>query len=196
MVGGGRRGQPVLMVHLTRDELEAGLDEIRGSPRDDGSVALIVSRPAVDERVLLDEATLDTTVGLVGDTWRERGSSSTDDGSANPLAQLTLMNVRAASLIAAGDERRPLAGDQLYVDLDLGPANLPPGTRLAVGDAVIEVSDKPHTGCKKFAERFGQEAVRFVNSPAGRELNLRGINTKVIVGGTVRIGDAVRKVSA
>jgi hypothetical protein len=181
------------MEHLTRDELEAGLDEIRQSPEDGGSVALIVSRPAVDERVLLDEATLDTTIGLVGDTWRERGSSSTDDGSAHPLAQLTLMNVRAARLIAAGDERRPLAGDQLYVDLDLGPANLPPGTRLALGDAVIEVTDKPHTGCKKFAARFGQQAVRFVNSPAGRELNLRGINTKVIVGGTVRIGDAVRK---
>jgi len=181
------------MEHLTRDELEAGLDEIRRSPDDDGSIALIVSRPAVDERVILDEATLDTAVGLVGDTWSERGSTSTDDGSANPLAQLTLMNVRAAKLIAGGDERRPLAGDQLYVDLDLGPANLPPGTRLALGAAVIEVTDKPHTGCKKFAERFGQEAVRFVNSPAGRELNLRGINTKVLVRGTVRVGDSVRK---
>jgi hypothetical protein len=186
----------VPIEHLTRDELEAGLGEIRRSPPDHGIVALIVSRPAVDERVLLDEATLDTTVGLVGDTWRERGSGSTDDGSANPLAQLTLMNVRAANLIAADDERRPLAGDQLYVDLDLGPVNLPPGTRLVLGDAVIEVTDKAHTGCKKFAARFGQEAVRFVNSPAGRELNLRGINTKVIVGGTVRIGDGIRKVSA
>jgi hypothetical protein len=181
------------MEHLTRDQLEAGLDEIRRSPADDGSIALIVSRPAVDERVILAEAMLDTTVGLVGDTWRERGSSSTDDGAAHPLAQLTLMNVRAATLIAAGDDRRPLAGDQLYIDLDLGPANLPPGTRLALGDAVIEVTDKPHTGCKKFAERFGHEAVRFVNSPAGRELNLRGVNTRVVVGGTVRIGDSIRK---
>jgi hypothetical protein len=182
--------------HLTREELEAGLEEVRRSPADDGEVALVVSRPAVGEREAHTEAELDPVVGLVGDTWQQRGSSSTPDGAANPLAQITLMNARAARLVADGDERLPLAGDQLFVDLDLGPANLPPWTRLAIGDAVLEVTDKPHTGCHKFAARFGQEAARFVNSPAGRELNLRGINARVVVGGTIRPGDRVRKLDS
>jgi MOSC domain-containing protein YiiM len=156
---------------------------------------MIVRRPAVDEREVLDEARLDVTLGLTGDTWRERGSSSTPDGTANPAAQVTVMSARAAALIAGDRERWPLAGDQLFVDLDLGGENLPPGTRLSLGDAVLEVSAKPHTGCKKFAERFGQDAARFVNSPVGRELSLRGINTRVVVPGTVRVGDTVRKAS-
>jgi MOSC domain-containing protein YiiM len=183
------------MQQLTTGDLERGVDDVRGAPRDDGRVEMIVRRPAVDEREVLDEARLDVTLGLTGDTWRERGSSSTPDGTANPAAQVTVMSARAAALIAGDRERWPLAGDQLFVDLDLGGENLPPGTRLSLGDAVLEVSAKPHTGCKKFAERFGQDAARFVNSPVGRELSLRGINTRVVVPGTVRVGDTVRKAS-
>ncbi len=182
------------MNHPTTAELEAGLDDVRSSPRDEGRVELVVRRPAVDEREVLVEGSLDTTDGLVGDTWRVRGSSSTPDGLAHPLAQLNVMNARAAVLVAGGDtDRRPLAGDQLYVDLDLSYDNVPPGTRLAVGTAVIEVTEKPHRGCAKFAARFGKDALRFVNSPAGRELNLRGVNARVVVPGTVRPGDPVRK---
>jgi hypothetical protein len=180
------------MLHLSTEELERGVEQVRGAPRDDGRVELIVRRPAVDEREVVAEGELDLAIGLHGDTWRDRGSS-TPDGAANPAAQITVMSARAAALIAGDRDRWPLAGDQLYVDLDLGGANLPPGTRLSLGAAVLEVSDKPHTGCKKFAARFGQDAARFVNSPVGRELNLRGINTRVVVPGTVRVGDAVRK---
>ncbi|HEY8217122.1 MAG TPA: MOSC domain-containing protein [Acidimicrobiia bacterium] len=183
------------MQHLSTADLEQGVGDVRGAPRDDGRVEMIVRRPAVDVREVLDEAWLDLAFGLDGDTWRERGSSSTADGSANPEAQVTVMSARSAELIAGDRDRWPLAGDQLFVDLDLGGANLPPGTRLVLGDAVIEVSAKPHTGCKKFAERFGQDAARFVNSPVGRELNLRGINTRVVVPGAVRVGDVVRKAS-
>jgi MOSC domain-containing protein len=181
------------MRHLSTEELERGVDEVRGAPPDGGRVEMIVRRPAVDEREVLTEAEVDLGIGVHGDTWRERGSSSTPDGAANPAAQVTVMNARAAALIAGDRDRWPLAGDQLYVDLDLGGANLPAGTRLSLGTAVLEVSDKPHTGCKKFAERFGQDAARFVNSPVGRELNLRGINTRVVVPGTIRVGDAVCK---
>jgi hypothetical protein len=181
------------MEHVAMAALHSGLDEVRRSPRDEGRVELIVRRPAEGEREVLSEATLDTFDGLVGDSWRARGSKSTDDGSAHPDMQLTLMNARAATLVAGGADRWQLAGDQLYVDLDLGYDNLPPGTRLAVGSAVIEVTDQPHRGCKKFATRFGQDAIRFVNSEVGREHNLRGINTRVIAGGVVRPGDAIRK---
>jgi hypothetical protein len=181
------------MTHLTTTDLERGVDDVRAAPRDDGRVELIVRRPAVGEREVLEAAQLDVVTGLTGDTWRERGSSSTPDGAANPEAQVTIMSARSAALIAGARDRWPLAGDQLFVDLDLGGANLPPGTRLSLGTAVLEVSAKPHTGCKKFAERFGQDAARFVNSPVGRELNLRGINTRVVVAGTVRQGDMVRK---
>jgi MOSC domain-containing protein YiiM len=181
------------MEHLTTADLEAGLDTVRAAPIDAGRVELIVRRPAVDEREAIVEGQLDCNEGLVGDTWRERPSSSTPDKSAHPQKQITVMNARFASLVAQDDDRRPLAGDQLYVDLDISRANLPPGIRLAIGSAVIEVTEPPHTGCAKFSQRFGLDAFRFVNSPLGLELRLRGLNAKVVTAGAVRVGDEVRK---
>jgi hypothetical protein len=180
-------------LHLSPAELEAGLDHIRQSPADGGSLALIVRRPEADRREVLTVAELDLTQGLVGDNWRTRGSRSTPDGSANPEMQLNLMNARSVALLARSRDRWPLAGDQLYVDLDLSAANLPPGTRLALGTAVIEVTAVPHTGCAKFIHRFGSDAMKFVNSPVGRSLNLRGINAKVVQPGPIRVGDIMRK---
>jgi hypothetical protein len=180
--------------HLTTAELEAGLEVIRRSPRDAGLLELIVRRPRVDEREVLAEGELHPLEGLVGDSWRERGSSRTPDGSAHPEMQLNIMNARAIALVAQGRERWPLAGDQLYLDLDLSGENLPAGTRLALGEALIEVTAPPHTGCKKFVARFGLEAMKFVNSSIGRELNLRGINARVIRGGAIRVGDVAKKI--
>jgi hypothetical protein len=176
----------VTVVHATTDELLAGLDHIRSSPADEGTLELIVRRPAEDLREVLDEAELDLEVGLVGDRWH-LGSSPTND------SQLTLMNARLAQLVAGGRERWPLAGDQLYVDLDLSVENLPAGTRLAVGSAVVELTEVPHTGCAKFSARFGTEALKFVNKSPGRELRLRGANARVVTPGTVRVGDQVTK---
>jgi hypothetical protein len=180
-------------MHLTTPRLEDGLDHICSSPTDIGRVELIVRRPAVDERDVLDEGVLDLAEGLVGDTWRIRGSSRTPDGSAHPEMQLNVINARLSSLVAVDPDRRALAGDQLHLDLDLSEANLPPGTRLALGSAVIEVTGIPHRGCAKFRARFGADALRFVNSPTGRALRLRGLNAKVVVAGGVRQGDDVRK---
>ncbi len=180
--------------HLTTEELESGLDEIRRAPSSAGVVELIVRRPAVDEREVLEEGVLDLAEGLVGDTWRLRGSKRTADGSAHPDMQLNVMGARAVDLVAAGvRERWALAGDQLYVDLDLSESNLPPGTKLALGSAVIEVTDQPHTGCAKFSARFGAAAHTFVNTKAHRHLRLRGLNARVVEPGTVRAGDAIRK---
>lgn len=179
------------MTHLTLDELNAGLGEIRSSPKDVGRVELIVSRPAIGERVLLDEGHLDVAAGLVGDNWSTRGSSRTADGTSHPEMQLNLMGRRAIALIAQSPDRWPLAGDQFFVDLDLSLANLPAGTQLSMGSAVIEVTLVPHRGCDKFIARFGVDAQKFVNSAIGRELNLRGINAKVVTPGKVRVGDAI-----
>jgi hypothetical protein len=181
--------------HLDRATLDAGVDHIRDAPKDNGRVELIVRRPEVETREVLQEAVLDTSEGLIGDSWRARGSSSTPDRSANPDAQLTLINVRSATLVAGDLERRPLAGDQLFVDLDLSVTNLPPGSRLRVGAATIEITALPHRGCGKFQARFGTEALKWVNSPVGRELNLRGVNARVVAGGTVRPGDEIAKIS-
>ena len=182
-------------VHLSTEAIEAGLDEIRRSPTDRGVVELIVRRPAIDEREVLEEGTLDALVGLVGDTWPDRFSRRTEDGSPHPDMQLNIMNARAIRLLADSPDRDrwALAGDQLYLDLDLSEANLPAGTRLALGTAVIEITGQPHTGCEKFSARFGVDALRFVNSPVGRELHLRGINARVVESGVVRVGDAVHK---
>ena len=141
---------------------------------------------------MLEEAVLDVVEGLMGDNWRTRGSSRTDDGAAHPGMQVTLMNARAAGLVAGTRDRWALAGDQLFVDLDLSDASLPAGTRLEIGTAVVEISAEPHTGCKKFAEWFGRDAARFVNLPEGRVLRLRGLNARVVVSATVRPGDPVR----
>ena len=176
--------------HLTTEQLEAGLEHIRQSPADGGSLLMIVRRPGTDEREVVEEAALDVDVGLVGDNWKARGSPRTPDGKANPEAQITMMNSRLLALLAQSEERWPLAGDQLVIDMDLSVDNLPPGTRLSIGSAVVEISAKPHTGCEKFEDRFGRDALRFISTPLGRSLRLRGVNTKVVRSGTIRVGDA------
>jgi MOSC domain-containing protein YiiM len=180
--------------HLSMDELETGLDYIRQSPKDEGVLELIARRPRDDERETLETGQLDLQSGLEGDNWITRGSKRTPDGTSHPDMQITLMNSRAIALIAGGKDRWPLAGDQLYVDLDLSAENLPVGTRLAIGMAVVKVSAQPHTGCAKFVARFGLDAQKFVNSPEGKQLHLRGINAKVIQSGTIQVGDLVRKI--
>ena len=181
------------MKHLTMQELEAALDHLRDAPKDDGVLQLIVCRPAVDQRAELAQADLDPLRGLIGDNWNVRGSSKTPDGSAHPEMQINIMNVRVTALVAQERERWSLAGDQLYIDMDLSKENLPAGTRLQVGSAVLEVSPLPHTGCHKFISRFGVDAMKFVNSEVGKQLCLRGINAKVVQGGTVKIGETAKK---
>jgi MOSC domain-containing protein YiiM len=180
------------ITHRSTADLDAGLDHVLASPGDDGVIEMIVSRPQVDERVVLDEAEFAVGEGLVGDNYVARGNHRTEDGKAHPEAQVTLMNSRSVDLVAAGDRSRwPLAGDQLFVDFDLSLANAPAGTRLGVGTAILEVSEKPHTGCAKFRSRFGVDAARWVNSRD--DIRLRGINAMVVRSGVVRSGDTVTK---
>ena len=181
-------------LHLSLTELEAGMELIRQSPRQEGVVRMIVRRPREDEREIVSEAELSLSEGLVGDNWKGRGSKHMPDGSANPGAQITVTNARLVELIAQSEERWSLAGDQLYVDFDLSDDNIPPGTRLSIGSAVIEVTAVPHNGCLKFSDRFGAEALKFVNSPEGKQLHLRGINTRVVQAGTIHVGDVVKKI--
>jgi MOSC domain-containing protein YiiM len=173
-------------------ELEAGLDHIRQSPRNEGRLMLIVRRTHVDERELIPEGSLHPEEGLVGDSWKARSTRYPKDRAVN--TQITMINARAIALIAQDPDRWPLAGDQLYIDLDLSDDNLPPGTRLVLGSAILEVSAVPHTGCKKFSSRFGIDAMKFVNSPEGKRLHLRGINARVIQAGTIRVGDLAQKI--
>ena len=178
-------------MHLTTSDLEAGLDRVRTAPTDEGILALVVARPADGARTVLESADLDLATGLVGDNWLARGSRHTADGSARVDQQLNVMSIHAADLVAGDRERVPLAGDQLYLDLDISAANLPPGSHLSIGGAVIEVTPAPHNGCAKFTRRFGLEAMRFVNSPLGKELRLRGLCARVVQPGTVTTGDTV-----
>jgi hypothetical protein len=180
-------------VQQNSTQLEAGLEEIRRSPSDRGIVHLIVKRLQPGEREIATDGQLNCDEGLVGDTWKLRGSRLTDDGSAHIDMQLTILNSRAIALIAQSKDRWALAGDQFFVDFDLSEENLPAGAQLQIGSAVVEVTALPHTGCKLFAERYGTDAVKFVNSAVGRQLRLRGVNAKVVQAGTVRVGDAIAK---
>jgi hypothetical protein len=181
--------------HLATEALNAGLENVRQSPQGEGTLEMIVRRPQMEEREILQQGQLDLGEGLAGDNWKTRGSSKTADGSAHPEMQLNIMNARFIALIAQDKERWKLAGDQLFIDLDLSLDNLPPGTRLSIGSAIIEVTAIPHTGCEKFVRRFGADAAKFVNSDIGRELRLRGINAKVVQSGTIAVGDIVQKLS-
>ncbi len=180
-------------MHLTKEQLEAGLEEIRKSPKHEGAIEMIVRRPVENEREVLQTGELTFSDGLAGDIWKIKGSSRTADGSSHPEMQLNIMNARAIALIAQQKERWPLAGDQFYIDLDLSEENLPAGTRLQLGTAIVEVTPIPHNGCKKFVDRFGLAAMQFVNSAVGKQLHLRGINAKVIQEGTVKTADICRK---
>ncbi|MEX1092895.1 MAG: MOSC domain-containing protein [Acidimicrobiia bacterium] len=182
-------------MHRSIGDLTEGLEYLLHSPVSEGVVEMIAARPGEDQRELLSSGKLDTEIGLVGDSWKARGAGHTADGSADRKAQLTLMNSRVIDLVAEKRDRWALAGDQLYVDLDLSKQNLPPGSRLQIGDAVIEASDTPHTGCKKFASRFGAEALRFVNTGVGRDARFRGVNTFVVQSGEVSVGDSVLKLT-
>lgn len=175
----------------TLHELEAMIDGIRSAPSEIGVIELIVGRPSPGERDVMDETRLDVVEGLVGDAWRARGSRHRPDGSADPQAQVTVVSARAAAAFAGDVSRWPLAGDQIYADFDISVEHLPPGTRLAIGDAEVEVSETPHTGCAKFSTRFGMDALRFVSTPEGRKLRLRGMNARVTKTGTVRVGDPI-----
>lgn len=185
------------LVSRTPAELHEQVDHLRAAPKDHGTVELVVCRPTAGQRELLAEGQLDPEVGLVGDNWAVRGSSATPDGLAHPDKQVTVMGIRIARFIAGSPARVPLAGDQLYVDLDLSQDNLPAGSLLLFGPdasaptSVIEVTEPPHTGCAKFVERFGAEVMRFVNGPIGRPLRLRGLNARVVQAGSVRVGDPV-----
>lgn len=181
--------------HLDLDALRAGLPHIAAAPADNGRLDLIVARPAENARTTLETATLTPADGLVGDTWRQRPSSATPDHSAHPERQITLMNARAIQLMAQSRERWPLAGDQLFVDLDLSPENLPPGQRLRVGTAVLEITDQAHRGCLKFAQRFGSDALKFVNQD-GWPLRLRGIYAQVVQSGNITTGDTIQKMDS
>ena len=182
------------MSALTRDQLESGLEDVLAAPADAGTLELIVRRPgAMGERELLDAGELAPETGLTGDRWAAHEAKRRN--GRRPEAQLTIMSVRAATLVTgSGDhERWAQAGDQLYVDLDLSQANLPAGSRLAIGEAVVEITPDPHTGCGKFSRRFGVDALKFVNTKRGRELRLRGVNARVVRAGLVRRGDMVSK---
>jgi hypothetical protein len=177
--------------HQSAERLEATLDWIRQSPRETGELKMIVRRPALGAREELEEAELSTVEGLIGDSWIARPSRRSADGGPHPEMQLNLMNARAVDAVAGAVDRWSLAGDQLLIDMDLSEESLPAGTQLAIGDAVIEITSEPHTGCAKFAARFGPDARRFVNSDAGKELKLRGINAKVVRSGSIVVGSAV-----
>ncbi len=174
------------MKHLTTEEIENNLAQVIESPKDNGTLNLICCRPNENEREILQTGELDIEKGLIGDNWRSR--------NANIDTQLTIMNSRIVDLIAQDKERWKLAGDQLFVDFNLSDENLPHGSKIQIGTAILEVTPQPHNGCKKFVERFGLDAMKFVNSPVGKQFHLRGIYAKVIQSGTIQQGEIVKKV--
>lgn len=184
-----------MLKQLPITELELGIDEIKESPKDNGLIEMIVRRPETETREIINSCEISLVNGLEGDNWKARGSSSTPDNSADPEAQITLMNSRVIQLLSGDKENWQWAGDQFFVDMDLGIENLPPHSRIQIGSVILEISATPHTGCKKFSGRFGVEALAFISTPLGKSLRMRGVNAKVIQAGQIKVGDVIRKVS-
>lgn len=184
------------LVHLTADALQAGVAAIRQSPRDVGRLEAIVIRPVSNERRSLRRCELSAAQGAHGDRWADGCWKTLEDGRPHPDVQIAIINIRAIELIAAGRERCPWAGDNLYVDFDLSRASLQPGQRLAIGGSVLEITEPEHTGCAKFAARYGPAALAFVNSELGTALRLRGIYARVVQDGAVAVGDLIRRVAS
>lgn len=186
----------VPMAHRTTAWLNEHVDHLSAAPNEVGTLDLVVRRPAHAAREVLDAGLLDVERGLVGDNWLDRATNHAIAEGRHLEAQLNVMSSRMVGLLADTDEQRALAGDQLYLDLDLSHDNLPTGARIAIGEtAVIEVTAKPHRGCAKFVRRFGRDAEAFVNSQTGKQLRLRGFNARVVSGGTVRPGDRAVRLS-
>lgn len=183
----------MVVRNLSLDELNSGLSEIRRSPKNYGVLEAIVIRPAENKRVSLQQCQVSSDLGIHGDNWADGCWLALPDGRPHPDVQVAIMNARAIALIAQAKDRWPLAGDNLYVDLDISDENLQSGQKLAIGSSVFEITDVPHNGCKKFAERFGKDAVKFVNSPDGKLFHLRGIYAKVIQAGSISVGDRIQK---
>jgi hypothetical protein len=183
-----------MLKQLSISELRLGLDEIKSSPKNNGVLQMIVRRPHTETREVITHAQINLINGLEGDNWKSRGSKHTPDGSANPEAQITLMNSRVIDLITNDKKDWQWAGDQLFVDMDLSIENLAPHSRIQVGSVILEISATPHTGCKKFSSRFGVEALEFISTPLGKSLRMRGVNAKVIQAGEIKVGDVLRKI--
>ncbi len=184
-----------MSILTTTADLEASLHHLRTAPADTGTLEMVVRRPDTGVREILDEGLLDETSGLVGDNWLSRATSRAIAEGRHVDTMITVMSARMIGLLGDTADVRALAGDQLFVDLDLSHDNLPAGSRVALGeDAVLEVTSKPHAGCKKFLARFGADALGFVNGDVGSRLRLRGLNARVVQGGLVRPGDVVRRI--
>jgi len=180
--------------HLTAEELAQGLAEVCLAPKDVGTLQLIVARPQSEQRLALESAELSPEHGLLGDRWRATSWLRLPDDSPDPAVQITLMNARCIQLVAGDREFWPLAGDNLFVDFDLSQENLPVGSRLTIGGAVLEIAEPPHNGCAKFKRRFGLPALAFVNSQQGKALRLRGVHARVVQAGPIAVGDPIRVV--
>lgn len=180
-------------THLTEKEILDGLMEVRKSPRNNGLLEAIVIRPGSEERLSLQRCRLSPEDGTEGDAWARGCWLKLPDGSPHPDVQICIMNSRMIHLLAGDRQRWELAGDNLFFDLDLSRENLQPGQLLRIGECVIEITEQSHNGCAKFSQRFGPAALKFVNSPTGKELRLRGIYAKVIKAGEVQVGDQIKK---
>lgn len=177
------------MRYVTTAELENNLHYILSSPKDAGRVESIIVRRRKNERELRKEVFLSLEKGVEGDRWFDLSK-----GEPDPRRQLTIINSRLIKLLAQSEDRLCLAGDNLITDFDLSVSNLPVGQRLTIGNVIIEISDVPHTGCLKFAERYGNDSVEFINAPERSNLRLRGVYAKFLNSGLIYLGDSINKI--
>jgi MOSC domain-containing protein YiiM len=180
--------------HFSLEELNLRLPEVRTAPVDRGQLVQIVARPVTEQRELRERSEVTPEAGLPGDRWVNTCSRKLPDGRLNPDSQITIMNTRCLAILTDERDRWPLAGDNLLVDFDLSETNLPAGQRVKIGSAILEITPHPHTGCSKFSSRFGVDALKFVNSPEGKKLRLRGLHAQVVQPGTLAVGDCIEKV--
>lgn len=182
------------MKFVTQPEIDQRLSSVLDSPKDQGTVEMIVVRPFKNQRKTLIHVLFSPEAGVTGDNWKTQCWKKLNDGQSDPDVQVAIMNARMIDMLTDDKAHWPLAGDQLFVDFDLSVTNLSPGDQLQIGDAVLQITAEPHRGCSKFKQRFGELAMHCVNSAQGDAHRLRGIYAKIISAGNVSVGDVIHKI--
>jgi len=181
-----------MTTQATKEDLMAALPHVLAAPRDTGPVSMLCLRPAIGQRTFPDRITMTRNQGIPGERWLTTPWLRLPDGAPEPAIQVSILPVRVMNLVWRDRTATPHPGDPIVADLDMSEANLPEGTLLQAGSAVLRVSSVWNDACVKWKVRYGVAAKDWIVAPGHKELRLRGVLCSVETDGEFCLGDVIR----